>query len=428
MAQHQRRGRRHGEVRALHAGVEQPDQCLFVFRAGRADELHELGVGVCRIGTVAEQVRQRVEVVGVELRADLVDPLQVVRDAPEAGELVVVAVSSSGRAHAVDHVPQRRRVSRRPRLGDLDGVERVASDLRDRLERPARAVHVPREVRDPVGARNRIGERWADRHDRQRVVEDGLVLDDVVVDRHSGDGFVAVGELREITEVLERVADAEGSEVHHRITHVRVLEVEQPGDAPLVEHELERVVGDEARRGEPVLGHVFAQPTPQEHLDRIGRLPFGTGVVEVLHPSEECELGRRGVGRDREPRRVRRHERDGVDAGQHLEVLLEHLVALGVVGGTREVDQARQAVHDQRVRVVAQAVRMRHREAVRLQQVVHRDLVGDAIRHRDARFAVTARVQRQHATVDLDVDVPRRSPPGDGLDPGHGPAHGALDP
>ncbi len=88
---------------------------------------------------------------------------------------------------------------------------------------------------------------------------------------------------------------------------MRVLEVEQSGDATLVEHELERVVGDEARVGETVLRYVVAQPAPQEHLDRVGGMPFGAGVVQLLHPPEERELGRRRVGRAPRTRRRPRH-------------------------------------------------------------------------------------------------------------------------
>ena len=54
-----------------------------------------------------------------------------------------------------------------------------------------------------------------------------------------------------------------------------------------------------------------------------------------------------------------------------------HLSLVGV-GRPGEVDQARQPVHHQRVGVVAEAVGVGDREAVRLEQVVHRDLVGDA--------------------------------------------------
>jgi len=118
---------------------------------------------------------------------------------------------------------------------------------------------------------------------------------------------------------------------------------------------------------------------------------------------------------------------DRVDARQQFQVLLQHAIAL-TVGRAREVDQARQPVHHQRVRVVAEAIGVGHGEPVRLQEVVHRDFVGDARRHRDARFALASRVQWQQTTVDLDVDVPRRAPPRHAIDPRHASAHCALDP
>ena len=59
--------------------------------------------------------------------------------------------------------------------------------------------------------------------------------------------------------IVSRIAQR--GEVHHRVAHVRVLEVEQPGDAAVLEHELERVVRDEPRRGEPVLRHVARAAT-----------------------------------------------------------------------------------------------------------------------------------------------------------------------
>ena len=89
---------------------------------------------------------------------------------------------------------------------------------------------------------------------------------------------------------------------------------------------------------------------------------------------------------------------------------------------------AGEPIHHERVRVVAEAVRVRDRDAVRLEQVVGRHLVGDAVRHHDLRLALTARVEGQDASVDLDVDVPRRSPPRQARHPGDPPADHPLDP
>ena len=63
-----------------------------------------------------------------------------------------------------------------------------------------------------------------------------------------------------------------------------------------------------------------------------------------------------------------------------------------------------------------------------LEQIVHRDLVGDAVRHRDLRLALAARVQRQEPTVDFDVDIPGRAPAGHAVDPGHGATDVVLHP
>jgi hypothetical protein len=71
---------------------------------------------------------------------------------------------------------------------------------------------------------------------------------------------------------------------------------------------------------------------------------------------------------------------------------------------------------------------VRHRQAVRLQELVDRDLVRDPVRHHDPPLPFAARVERHEMSVDLDVEIPRRSPAGHRLDAGHRPAHRALDP
>ena len=209
------------------------------------------------------------------------------------------------------------------RLRDRHRIELVAADLGDRLERPPGAVHVPREVRQPVGAAQGIGQRRARRDHRDRVVEDRVVLDDVVIDRDSRDGLVSRRGLRELADVLDRVADPEGGEVHHGVAHVGVLEVDQARDAAVREHELERVVRDEPRGGVAVLWDVVAHPSAEEPGDRIGRKVLHQRVVERLHlapvaPERRCCR----VGREVEPGIGRGRERDGVDAGEDLEVVV----------------------------------------------------------------------------------------------------------
>ena len=185
-----------------------------------------------------------VEVGGVERGADLVDALEVARDPSQGDELVVLReVARPRRAQARDQVPVRSRVPRRPRRRQFDRRQLVAADLGDRLERPARAVHVPREVRDPIRPRHRVGERRPDGdHRRSRCTarcgtrrRRGRAATPVT-------SSYARRDLSEVADVLDRVADAQRGEIHHRVADVRVLEVEQTGDAVVVEHELERVV------------------------------------------------------------------------------------------------------------------------------------------------------------------------------------------
>ena len=186
--------------------VEQADELLFAVGTGVLDEVEQLGVGLGGVGPMAEHPAEVVEVGGVEGRADLVDALEVVGDPSEAGQLVVAVDRGRRVTQARDEVPERRGVAARLRLRDRYRVELVAADLGDRLERPPGAVHVPREVRQPVGAAHGIGQRRARREHRDRVVQDGVVLDDVVVDRDSRDLLVPGRELRELADVLDRVA------------------------------------------------------------------------------------------------------------------------------------------------------------------------------------------------------------------------------
>ena len=103
-------------------------------------------------------------------------------------------------------------------------------------------------------------------------------------------------------------------------------------------------------------------------------------------------------------------------------------LALVVVGKRREVDVPGQPIHHERVRIVAQAVRVRDRHAVRLEQVVGRHLVGDPVRHHDPGFSLPPCVERQHPTAHLDVDVPRRPPAREAGHADDPPSDRALDP
>ena len=57
-----------------------------------------------------------------------------------------------------------------------------------------------------------------------------------------------------------------------------------------------------------------------------------------------------------------------------------------------------------------------------------RNFVVDPVRHHDAGLALAPRVERQHPSADLDVDVPRRAPARFAVDAGHGASDGPLDP
>ena len=188
----------------------------------------------------------------------------------------------------------------------------------------------------------------------------------------------------------------------------------RPGDAAVVEHELERVVRDEPRRGEPVLRNVVAQPPPEEHRDR-DRPEDPPSRRRTAPPSapEAREPGRRGVGRARRSRPPRPRR-----AGWRRS-------ARAARGTRRAVGRARRRRPRPRgrrgrgSRSITSAYGSSqspyacgHGEAVRLEQVVGRDLVGDAVRHHDPRLALAARVEREQPPVDLDVEVPRRAPPG----------------
>ena len=207
-----------------------------------------------------------------------------------------------------------------------------------------------------------------------------------------------------------------------------MFEVEQPRDAGVLEHELERVVGDEPGRSEAILRNVVSEPPAEERGQRIGGQALHQRVVERLQLAPVTPEGGSGrVDGNREPGTGGSRERDVVDPGEDLEVVVEHSLAIRLVGD-REVHVARKSIHHERVRVVAQAVRVRNRNAVRFEQVVGRHLVGDPVRHDDLQLALATRVEWQDPPVHLDVDVPGGTPPRQASHPGDPSPDLAFDP
>ena len=251
------------------------------------DEVEQLGVGVGGVGSVPEHPARSSRSAASSAAPISSTRLRWLATRPERDALVVVVDRRRRRvAQAGDEVPERGRVAAGARLGDRRPGRARSRGSRRCISNAHRApftYHARYDNQSVPGSG--CGERRTGREHRDRVVEHGVVLDDVVVDRDAGDLLVPRRRVGELADVLDRVADPQRGEIHHRVADVRVLEVEQPGDAALVEHELERVVGDEPRLGVPVLRHVVAQPPPQEHRHRVGGQPLHQGVVERLHPA-----------------------------------------------------------------------------------------------------------------------------------------------
>ena len=142
--------------------------------------------------------------------------------------------------------------------------------------------------------------------------------------------------------------------------------------------------------GEPVLRHVIGEPTAQEHLDGVGADDPPSPVVAFLHPAQEREPGASpspAGSRSRRPPPRRAGSRRSGPAARGIRR------GDGRARRRRSRRQGRQSgepVHDQRIRIVAEPVGVRDRQAVRLQEVVHRDLVVDPVGHRRC----AARVRR----------------------------------
>ena len=128
------------------------------------DELDELGVGVRRVRTVARAARPGRRGRRRRSAAPISSTrLRWLATRPSPTQLVVVEEAGRSRgAEALDQVPvapARGGSAARPGSRPVRaGSPRISAID---LERPAGAVHVPREVRDPVGPAQRIGQRRA---------------------------------------------------------------------------------------------------------------------------------------------------------------------------------------------------------------------------------------------------------------------------
>ena len=111
-------------------------------RPGVRHEVEELGVGVGGVGSVPEHPAEIVEVGRVQRGADLVDPLEVVRDPAEGDPLVVV-------------VDQRRRPSRMPATRCRRAGRGGSGAARGSPPPPARSRGSRRCTRTPTARRSR---------------------------------------------------------------------------------------------------------------------------------------------------------------------------------------------------------------------------------------------------------------------------------
>ena len=96
-----------------------------------------------------------------------------------------------------------------------------------------------------------------------------MVLDDVVVDGDAGDGLVpaAVSESSPMFLIVSRTRSAARSIIGSPTC--ACSKSSSPVMRPSVEHELERVVGDEPSVAEAVRRDVVPQPAAEEHGDRV---------------------------------------------------------------------------------------------------------------------------------------------------------------
>ncbi len=204
---------------------------------------------------------------------------------------------------------------------------------------------------------------------------------------------------------------APGGEVHHRVADVADLHVEDGHDVPAGVVELARVPDD---RRLPPVRHRRVAPQPREgELDeRVGQLLHRAVVRLVARHPEGAGLGRRRGAHDAGV--DERLERQGVEPGEDLEVLVDDRVALGV-GGLLEVAAPADAVHHVGRRLVDPAVHLGHRDPMFVHDRLEAHLV---LQREDQRHvgAVAAHAERPSLAVGLDVGPPHGTPTGLALD------------
>jgi hypothetical protein len=187
------------------------------------------------------------------------------------------------------------------------------------------------------------------------------------------------------------------------------LEIEQRRHPTRVEHELAGVAGHEGHAFAPGRG-VAAQPA--EHpLDH--RLGSGLELPVVALPDRE--VVERQLLRRRRANQALRLERGGVDgvgAGEELDEVVLHRVALGLAPGRAQVGAPGHPLEQHPERLRADAVDVGHRHVVGLQHPQNGRLVLERVDAVDPRLpaAVAPPVEGDRLAVAQDVEEPRRSP------------------
>ena len=200
---------------------------------------------------------------------------------------------------------------------------------------------------------------------RQREHE-VVVHDGGEVDRRARVLRVLVVERIHVAEAEHGVAHAERGEVHHRITQMTELEVEDRGDVTVLVMELARVPHDR-RLAALRVDRVAVDPPETELEERVG--PHLGGAVPG-HVHVEADPSR--PARRRGPCDARARVRLGVelvDAGEDRHVLVHHRSPLFVGGGV-EVVLAGHDVDHERAGIVGPSVHVGHGDAVGLEQLL----------------------------------------------------------
>ena len=192
---------------------------------------------------------------------------------------------------------------------------------------------------------------------------------------------------------------------------MRQLEVDQRGENAVMVQELRRIPGDERGPG-AIAGPVTPEPTPEKLDHRIG-WPTGGEVVR-FEPRDRAApddlVGRRG---NVEPTCSEGDRVQPVHA-RHVVDALEHEAApRRVVGRARQALLAGHAIHHDRFgeTEVDQAIDVRHRESLSLEQVVHDHLVAQGVGRREVGPTRAAHVQLDQASFAQDIDEPPEPPP-----------------